>query len=114
MILIPRSNDKLLTECIVETMRSSGKGGQHVNTTDSAVRLTHMPTNISVKIQQSRSQHQNKKIALEILRKKLERLNKVRKPRIKTKTPKSVKEKNLEKKKKRSLLKKNRSKIVWE
>lgn len=113
MILIPRSDDKLLAECIVETMRSSGKGGQHVNTTDSAVRLIHMPTGVSVKIQQARSQHQNKKIALEILRKKLEKLNKVKKPRVKTKIPKSVKEKNLEKKKKHSLLKKSRSRIDY-
>ena len=112
MIKIPRSDEDLLAQCSIETMRASGKGGQHVNTTDSAVRLTHLSTGISVKSQQSRSQHENKAIALEILRKKLVALNKVKKPRIKTRMSKSLKEKNLEKKKKHSLLKKSRGKVV--
>lgn len=107
-----KTNKDLLAECKVETMRSSGKGGQHVNTTDSAVRLTHLPTGLTVKIQKNRSQHQNKELALEILSKKLELRNRVKKLRKKTKISKSVKNKNLEKKKKHSLLKKNRAKVV--
>jgi protein subunit release factor A len=69
---IPETDDALLAECVVQTFRATGPGGQSVNTTDSAVRLRHEPSGIVVTCRRERSQLLNKRECLKRLRKRLE------------------------------------------
>ncbi len=67
------------SELKIETFKSSGAGGQHVNKTNSAVRLKHTPTNIVVECQKERSQHKNKKHALKIMQLKVNEFKNIKK-----------------------------------
>ena len=109
-IILPKTDAALLAECEVTTTRSSGKGGQHVNKTDSAVRLKHLPTGLIVTSQTHRSQHQNKLECLKKLRKRVEKLNYRPKKRIPTKPSQAAKARTAEAKKERSRTKSLRQK----
>jgi peptide chain release factor 2 len=109
-IILPESDDDLLRECDVDTFRSSGPGGQHVNKTESAVRLTHRPSGVVVTCREARSQHQNKAACLRKLRERVEKLNHRPLKRIPTRATQGAKERTLEAKARRSRLKRSRSK----
>ena len=110
MILLPESDEDLLRECELDTFRASGPGGQHVNKTESAVRLRHRPSGVVVSSRQERSQHQNKVLCLGKLRKKVEQLNHRPAKRVPTRVPRAAKQRTLEAKARRSQLKRLRSK----
>ena len=110
MIQLPESDEDLLRECEVDTFRSSGPGGQHVNKTESAVRLTHLPSGVVVTSQQERSQHRNKDICIQKLREKVAKLNYRAPKRVPTRVPRSVKNRTLEEKARRAKIKRLRSK----
>ena len=108
---IPSSDNDLLLECKVETFRSGGKGGQHANKTESAVRLTHLKSGVKVVCQKERSQYLNKKQCLKELRVKLKKINHKPTKRILTKPTKKSIEKRLTTKKINSEKKKHRKNI---
>jgi protein subunit release factor A len=110
MIILPELDEDLLRECEVETFRSGGPGGQHVNKTESAVRLKHVPSGVVVSSQQERSQHRNKLICLQRLRNKVAQLNFHPDKRVPTRIPRSAKRRTLKEKAHRSRIKRLRSK----
>lgn len=87
------------TDIVIDYFRASGPGGQHRNTTDSAVRIRHLPTGIVVQATESRSQHRNREVALERLAAALRKRLQKRRPRIATKVPKRAMEQRLTEKK---------------
>ena len=109
MILLPETDKALLQECEIETFRSSGKGGQHVNKVETGVRLRHLPSGVVVTSQKERSQHRNKVECLKKIRNRVDKLNYRKPDRIDTAVPRAVRRKNSEAKKKQSQKKRIRS-----
>ena len=97
--------ERLEEEVKVTTFRASGPGGQHRNKTESAVRVTHLPTGVTVIATESRSQHRNRSVALERLRNRLEAMFAPRTPRKTSPVPRREKERRLKDKKQRSRVK---------
>lgn len=110
---IPASDDALLAECRVDTFRATGPGGQSVNTADSAVRLTHLPSRITVVARRERSQYLNKRAALSRLRERLEERNAAldAPKRVATKKSRAAKVRQLEAKRHRAKLKSARGRV---
>jgi protein subunit release factor A len=98
-------------EVEIEFFRASGPGGQHVNKTQSALRLTHWPSGVVVIAQDSPSQHRNREIAFTRLVERLERLNYVKPRRVPTKPTKASKKRRLEGKKQLGERKRARGKV---
>jgi ribosome-associated protein len=109
----PYATDRktLEREVDVEVFRSSGPGGQHVNKTESALRLIHRPSGVAVVSRDSPSQHRNRETAFERLIERLVRLNHVPKKRVATKPSRAARQRRIEAKKIRTVTKRARSRV---
>ncbi|HEX8499641.1 MAG TPA: peptide chain release factor-like protein [Pyrinomonadaceae bacterium] len=110
MIELPESDEELLRECEVETFRSGGPGGQHVNKVETGVRLRHLPSGIVVNCREERSQHRNKMNCVRKLREEAARRNYRKPKRVPTRRTRAARERTLEEKSRRSRTKRLRSK----
>jgi len=102
----------LKKQVVIETYRSSGPGGQRKNKVETAVRLRHLPSGMTVVATEHRSQAENRRLAFERLRKRLMKLNRPVRRRIPTRAPQGAVEKRMEEKKMRSVKKRLRQKEV--
>ena len=100
----------LKKQVVVETYRSRGPGGQRKNKVETAVRLKHLPSGVTVVATEHRSQSENRKLAFERLRERLIKLNRPKRRRIATSLPMTAVEKRMEEKKIRSGKKRLRQK----
>ena len=104
------SADELAGQCEVQVFHATGPGGQGVNTTDSAVRMKHVPTGIVVTARESRSQFQNRASCLRKLKAELERRSRPPRRRVKTKVPQRSRQRRLNDKHFNAIKKANRRK----
>lgn len=102
----------LKKELIVETYRSRGPGGQRKNKKETAVRLKHLPSGITVVATESRFQSQNLRLAMERLRDRLSKLHSPKKKRIPTVIPRSSVERRIKEKRIRSVQKRLRKRVI--
>ena len=102
------SDDALLRDSDLDTLRAGTKGGQRANKVETGIRMHHRPTGITVVSRTSRSQFRNRAMALQELRRRIEERNKPVKPRKPTKPTRGSKRRRVEAKKRRSEKKKNR------
>ena len=105
------SLEDIARDCDVQAFRASGPGGQCVNTTDSAVRMTHRPSGVSVTSRESRSQFRNRQLCLRKLRAEFARRAAAPKPRRATKPSRAAKERRLADKRRRSQTKAQRGRV---
>lgn len=103
--------ETLEREVVVETFRAGGAGGQHVNKTESALRLTHLPSGVVVVAQDTRSQHRNRETAFERLAERLRRLNHVPRKRVPTKPTRASRKRRIENKKQVGARKASRARV---
>lgn len=106
-----QSLDDVARDCEVSVFRATGPGGQGVNTTDSAVRMKHLPTGITVTARESRSQFRNRQLCLQKLRMIFERKAQPPKIRKKTRIPRRAKKRRLQDKRMTSEKKAARKKV---
>lgn len=109
----PYATDRatLEREVVVDVFRASGPGGQHVNRTESALRLTHPPSGVVVIAQDSPSQYRNRETAFKRLMERLERLNHVPRKRVPTRPTAGSRKRRLETKKERGHTKQLRGRV---
>jgi len=106
------SAEGLATQCRVETFHATGPGGQGVNTADSAVRMRHLPTGITVTSREYRSQLQNRRACLEKIARELQRRSIPPKRRVKTRPTKASQERRLDAKRRRADVKRARRRPI--